>query len=355
MRIDDTILDPNLSLVLPGGCTGKCKFCFWTPTKGLGNAAYGKRLRMVLNQLPDQFAQISLTGGEPTSSLAFGCALSVIAKAQKERGRFHHVVLTTNGTGLDKWLDDPYFLEVVKHVNISRHHFDPGLNADVFGSKMLGAYRLTLLCEQLAHRGIDVTFNAVITPKLLQKHIVPYIDFAKKCGASAVCFRKAHTPTSTLKPTPHEKQFSGRKVTHHSACPVCRSDSMIIKGIPVHWKASIFEPSNDLGEIYELIMHANGRLTSDWAGEHGVRLPRVYSKRQRREKCCCEDELVGGCKGSANVKLVRAVGHTCLDGLVIAPPRKRAHVKKAKKDELITEIKHPVTTSCRVSAPGRCF
>ncbi len=326
MRIDNTIVDPNLSLVLPGGCTGKCKFCFWEPTKGLGNAAYGKRLRTVLNQLPDQFDQISLTGGEPTQSLAFGCALSAIA-LQQDAGRYQHVVLTTNGSHLHKWLDDPYFLKVVRHINISRHHYDWRLNQNIFGSKMIGVKALTALCDQLGERGIDVTFNAVITPQLKVGHIERYVEFARECGASAVAFRKQHTPKSTLAPTKHEKQFSHHKITHHSACPVCRSDSMIIKGMPVHWKASIFEPSNGLGQIYELILHADGRLTSDWAGEHGVRLPQVYSKRQGREPYECEEdrrrtamrdivkscgsddkELVGGCKGSANIVRPKA-GH----------------------------------------------
>lgn len=273
MRIDDTIEDPNLSLVLPGGCNANCGFCFWKPTEGLKSPKYTERLCTVLNKLPNQFTQISITGGEPTMSPALGAALRTIARIQDETGRYQHVVLTTNGLHLDRWLDDPSFLQVVRHVNISRHHHDWRLNQQIFRSRMVGANVLKRLCRDLNQSGIDVTFNAVITPDLRPGEIEPYIEFARECGASAVCFRKRHTKRSTLAPTAHEKQFSDHKVTHHSACPVCRSDSMLIKGMPVHWKASTFEPSNDLGEIYELILQANGQLTSDWAGEHIVRLP----------------------------------------------------------------------------------
>jgi hypothetical protein len=231
-------------------------------------------LCMVLNRLPKQFSQISITGGEPTMSPALGATLRTIARIQDETGRYQHVVLTTNGLHLDRWLDDPNFLQVVRHVNISRHHHDWRLNRKLFGvNKMSGFETLARFCEDLNERGIDVTFNAVITPDLRPDQIEAYIEFARECGASAVCFRKRHTKRGTLAPTRHEQQFADHKITHHSACPVCRSDSMLIKGMPVHWKASTFEPSNDLGEIYELILQADGQLTSDWAGEHKVRLP----------------------------------------------------------------------------------
>jgi len=57
---------------------------------------------------------------------------------------------------------------------------------------------------------------------------------------------------------------------HSSLCPVCRTDTILYKGIPVTFKYSPVEPSAILDTVYELIMQPNGEVTIDWAGELDV-------------------------------------------------------------------------------------
>ena len=64
--VKSTISNPNLSIVMPGGCNGKCDFCFWQKTKPCGG--YLEKLTGVFTSLPSQFSQLSITGGEPTLS-----------------------------------------------------------------------------------------------------------------------------------------------------------------------------------------------------------------------------------------------------------------------------------------------
>ena len=62
---------PNLSVMLPGACNAKCEFCFWNRDQQANKFPmmdFADRLAKVLDSLPSQFSQVSVTGGEPTIS-----------------------------------------------------------------------------------------------------------------------------------------------------------------------------------------------------------------------------------------------------------------------------------------------
>jgi DNA-binding cell septation regulator SpoVG len=85
-------------------------------------------------------------------------------------------------------------------------------------------------------------------------------------GFSEICFRKAHTETSDLKPTETERLVSAFKIAQHSECPVCRSDLRIIEGMQTWWTASIAEPSDLMvDKMYEAVFHPDGKLYADWS------------------------------------------------------------------------------------------
>lgn len=262
-----TINNPNFSIVVPGGCNGKCDFCFWQKTKPCGN--YINKLTETLNNLPSQFYQISLTGGEPTISPYLKSILETIDKRN-----FTKVVLTTNGS---KLLDVIPMLEgKVNHINISRHHYEEDLNNNVFKTKMISNRQLKHVIAELNKVGIDVTLSAVLNENLNNKsQIKEYIDFAHRMGATQVFFRKPH---GTLEPTSVEKAFESYKGSEYH-CPVCRTKTQLIEGMHVAWKASLEEPSSVMSKIYELIYHEDGSVTKDWEGKLNVDVS-VIAERQ---------------------------------------------------------------------------
>lgn len=255
------ILDnPNFTIVVPGGCDAKCKFCFWEYTEPCTD--YLEKLRVVLETLPDDFQQLSISGGEPTLSTYLEDILELLT-----RDRWPKVVLTTNGSRLEDYIE---LLSPVKHVNISRHHYLENVNRSIFNSSTVPSNsEIKELCDAMNHLGIDVTLNAVITEQLT--NVRQFIQFAKEINASAVSFRKQHTKDSDLSPTELEKEYSGYAIIGESLCPVCRANFQIIDGMRVGWKSSIAEPSEVYSnKVYELILHPNGKLTMDWAATKEV-------------------------------------------------------------------------------------
>lgn len=255
-RLNETIINPNFSIVVPGGCNGKCSFCFWKQSKVCEN--YIGNLVETLNSMPSQFYQLSLTGGEPTMSPYLDKILENI-----DRTKWKHTVLTTNGTNILKYISK---LEgKIDHINISRHHYDDVINESIFGTDTVpDSKKLRTIVTELNKVGIDVTYSAVLTEELNSKEgAEKYIAFAKRSGAKQVFLRKPH---GSLDASKAEKAFEHLPSSTHN-CPVCRNTTQKINGITVVWKASLEEPSKSLGMIYETIYHEDGTLTSDWEQE----------------------------------------------------------------------------------------
>lgn len=270
---NSVIRDPNFSIVTPGGCNANCNFCFWKKTKPC--SGYFEKLSNILNNLPNQFYKISITGGEPTISPYLERILLSI-----DKNKYNKVVLTTNGFNLLKVYDK--FENIVDHVNISRHHYIDSINNKIFNSSMPKERDLKLMTEKLNSIGIDVTFSAVLNENLkTDDDIKNYINFAKKNGASKIFFRKPH---GDLTPSLTESIYENIKYKEH-VCPVCRDRNQLIEGMNVTWKASLMEPSIELNSIYELIFNENGKLTKDWKGLHEVDINKRFSQKINETSC----------------------------------------------------------------------
>jgi MoaA/NifB/PqqE/SkfB family radical SAM enzyme len=265
----ETITSPNFSIILPGPCQCHCDFCFWERSNlELNPRQYADRLEEVLNGLPEQFWQCSITGGEPLLSPVLFTVLKMV------RARFDKVVFTTNGgipvgknyeNKLTLMKAIPALAECVDHVNISRHDRDDNTNSAIFGTEMMRSGYLGRCVIMLNQYGIQVCNNCVL-PKNRGFHTNGHIKWARETGFSSVCFRKPHEENCDLSPTPQEQEYRNWKVVNHSECPVCRSDTQIIEGMPVIWTASIPEPQDVMGDtIYEAVFHPDGELTADWS------------------------------------------------------------------------------------------
>jgi molybdenum cofactor biosynthesis enzyme MoaA len=285
-----TIINPNFTIVAPGGCNANCEFCFWKQDKTA--KSYLKKLKETMELLPSQFYMISISGGEPTISPYFTKILDSIDPEQ-----FVHRILTTNGTQLIKHMDK--VVEKIQHINISRHHWDDEVNSSIFASKTIPSTKHIIECvDALNQNGIDVTFSCVLTDEyiLTKEHIIQYIEYAKSCGASHIYLRKKH---ENLMPHELEKEFGVAKIIKSHDCPACRTRVQLIKGIDVHWKTSVLEPTETLPDVlFETIFNSNGNLTSDWASNIVINPALIHDPNEKPKKFCteCGTKLVDGKK-----------------------------------------------------------
>jgi Fe-S cluster biogenesis protein NfuA len=224
---------------------------------------------LLLENLPNDFYQISLTGGEPTISDYFTPILDIIRLYRK---KFTKVVLTTNGTSLDKYLN--VLNTTVDHVNISRHAISDAINNMIFGKCQTQSWALPNLFNKLNMNGIDVTLNAVLTPKFeTGMDLIDYIRFAKEIGATNVVFRKEH---GDLLPAPIEKFFENYKVVSEGGCPACYSKTLLINGMNTTFKRSVLNPDEVMnGKIYEVVFQPDGNLYSDWNFKNKIDIPDI--------------------------------------------------------------------------------
>lgn len=262
--------NPNLSIILPGGCQASCEFCFWKRNED-EDRLFSDAVEKVLDSLPASFQQISITGGEPTLSPHWKYLIDVL---QKRRDRWTKKVLNTNGifANASDYMDVVWDLQRahINHVNWSRHHYNDAPNRAIFGTrKVPGIAEMNAVCNELSCAGIDVTLNTVMGRGIKDRmDIAEYIKLAHNIGATAVCFRKEVSLDSNLDTHPLEDLFADYRHVHETSCPVCRSRTILFRGCPVTFKAGLMETAKD--GIYELILHPNGQLTIDWAGKQPV-------------------------------------------------------------------------------------
>lgn len=254
---------PNFSIVLPGPCNANCPFCFWKE-KPVSDT-YLEDLKATLKDLPPEFNQVSLTGGEPTFSPYFAQVFNLAMVY------FTKIIVTTNGVNLVNVMDSIYTKENVEvHFNISRHHHDDAENRTCFQTDTVpGSDEIEELIDQLNRKGIDVNMNTVLTQNLSTKvEMDEMIKWARSIGFTSISFRKQH---GDLDPSEQELMYSEYETVYENSCPVCYSKQQFIKGIPVYWKSSVEEPGDALSDyVYELIYHPDNILSSDWEGEKEV-------------------------------------------------------------------------------------
>lgn len=282
-------LEPNFTAILPGVCQARCRFCIEPEGPPPPSLAYWLEQfeQLMLRELPSLFRIVSISGGEPTLSAAFPQALDILARARAE-GRLHRVVLTTNGStkSILKHIDD--IGRAVTHVNISRHAADDEDNAKIFKTaKVPTTEDLRDIISLLNHRGLPVNLNCVYSgehlfgqrirnasPAYIRAESKRFISFARAVGASSVVFRHDHRVWDD-RPTALERVFEDYSVQHRAECASCRVIGKVIRGMPVNFKRSAYEPMEHHleSELYELVLHTDGGLYRDWSRNQPVIRP----------------------------------------------------------------------------------
>jgi hypothetical protein len=80
---------------------------------------------------------------------------------------------------------------------------------------------------------------------------------------------------------------------------VCRNTTQTINGTTVVWKASVEEPSKDLGMIYEVVYNENGKLTSDWVQTNELK-PQLIKESSDLLLESCGSSSSSGCGGGSS-------------------------------------------------------
>ena len=149
-----SVVNPNLSVILPVGCNAKCDFCYWSPDFGLTT----DRFEFISKTLPEAFNQVSITGGEPTLHPLLIDYLNIA------RNRFDKIVLNTNGYKLT-----PKIANMVNHVNISRHHFSDEENNKIFNTIDIPTALDIKLLLKLTN---NITLNCVLPDNFNNKEFI---------------------------------------------------------------------------------------------------------------------------------------------------------------------------------------
>ena len=249
---------PNFSIVAPTGCNARCDFCFWNEEHTeVDPREYISNLWKVLDNLPGDFTQCSITGGEPTMLPWLHPVMKLV------RERFAKVVFTTNGYNL---VDHLYLAEegLIDHLNISRHAIGYEANCERFNTdEVLEDGMVQTYASLFQFYGIDTSLNCVLPTDFNDLQFInKFVQYAKKLNCNSVAFRK---DMSDLTDMGVEQRLGN--IISTSGCPACKEDVRLINGMTTFCKYSVAEPSKDLGGIYELVYHPNSVLTSDWAGQ----------------------------------------------------------------------------------------
>lgn len=261
LKIKTNNVNPNFTIILPGPCQAACNFCYWKENKD--DSRFLKGLIRSLNELPDFFNQISISGGESSLSPYFEETIKIINQ-YKLSGKIKKVVLTTNGINL---LNKS--LHGIDHINISRHSYKQSINNKIFKTEKIPTKsHLKLISEHCNKYGIDVNFNVVFVEDVnTNEDIFKWIKFAKKTNTTSVTFRNQYGKYGISKM--ESKLLDMNYIPSIiSTCPVCRTSKFIVDGILVKFHSSDYEPTDsskfDEDEVYEVILQSNGNLTRDW-------------------------------------------------------------------------------------------
>jgi organic radical activating enzyme len=279
---------PNLTIIVPGKCNAKCKFCYWNREDGniIPPTDYKQKLISILQSLPAELCPaISVTGGEPTISPYFKVVLDAIKKSGITRDR---IVLNTNGAGFSKYSIDDLLDLGITNINLSRHHDSEKMNNMIFGSEMITVDEIQTLLNH-SNKGADkVTINCVIDETCSRECIIQMLDFCHRLAPYRpldITFRNVATVGTKLSTAELFFRWTFPILSDNS-CPVCSATTQDICGVIVTWKSGNPEPSQHLNKIYEFVIHPDGKLYADWSRKLPVYLTTerqiadTYSERQ---------------------------------------------------------------------------
>lgn len=286
----------NFTIFLDDYCNADCKFCIEqikTENNGHINKVgkiedtetYLKRLDYIANKIRPYNPSISITGGEPLLSPCFREALRTLKKY-----RFRKVVITTNGTNIDKYADD--IIDAgVSHVNFSRPSYDMDVCQKImrFREKQPSMETLMKAVEKLEANGVRTRFNCIISREGISSlpEMKNYLSFVHSTGCRHVVFRELMSFNenesrniekaayafenrvfmndlwAVMDNDPDFIPFSNIR-GHYYYIEIYKYKDMTVVSERANLKFLEKYRRENLHYIYEMVFHPNGNLCAGW-------------------------------------------------------------------------------------------
>lgn len=168
-------------------CGGNCAFCSAENTKE-HNTIDLKKLEQVLFKLKDEniVRGISISGGEPFTDVVR--LNEIINMVFDILGNETEVSINTNGSGL-KHLHQIQYLSYIDAIHISRHHYEDGINQQIFHLKVPTEMELKEIVDSISYKDIFV-FNCLLLKDYIdsKEEMHKFLEFAMRTGVPKVGF-----------------------------------------------------------------------------------------------------------------------------------------------------------------------
>ena len=217
----------NLSIYSAQACNARCAFCveeLRPASRGVAlnvqkivehdDERYFNALEATLMALRPLNPSVSVTGGEPSQDARLPRILRTL-----QRHGARKRTLTTNGSGLldvreGKPLIDWIVGAGVRHLNISRAHWDNRVNAKLMRYRASpDAEALREIVSRAHAGGTRVRLSCVLVKNAVQDvtDVLAYLDFAASVGVDNVIFRQLMQNDAATTAPNYVTQFSERR------------------------------------------------------------------------------------------------------------------------------------------------
>ena len=286
----------NFTIFLDTYCNADCKFCIEqikTENNGrinkVGNIedreTYLRRLDFIAGKIRPYNPSISITGGEPLLSPCFREAMAILAKY-----RFRKIVMTTNGTNIDKYADD-IIAAGISHVNFSRPSYDPDVCQKImrFREQQPSLDTLVRAIARLEENGVRTRFNCIVSREGIGSlpELKKYLSFVRSAGCRHVVFRELmsfneqesknaekiayaaenrvlmNTLWAEMESDPDFIPFSNIR-GHYYYIEIYKYRDMTVVSERANLKYLEKYRRENLHYIYEMVFHPNGNLCAGW-------------------------------------------------------------------------------------------
>ena len=181
----------NLYVDTTRKCSANCKFCIAKVQDGLKYKdahpeKFKQELEKCLKELKDKGvdASVSIVGGEPTVDKKLNDIVKLIDKYGMRKAG-----LITNASNLENYINVANKSNM-EYIDISRHHYDDGLNQKFFSSKKVpNNAKLKQIIAKVKNKG-KIRFNTNIIKGGIDSfdEVLKFLKYTRKMGVSNVAF-----------------------------------------------------------------------------------------------------------------------------------------------------------------------
>ncbi|MBO4878191.1 MAG: radical SAM protein [Ruminococcus sp.] len=286
----------NFTIFLDEYCNADCRFCIEqikTENNGRINKVgkiedketYLRRLDFIAGKIRPYNPSISITGGEPLLSPCFREAMRILAKY-----KFRKIVITTNGTNIDRYTDD-IIAAGISHVNFSRPSYDMDVCQKImrFREQHPSIDTLISAIAKLEENGVRTRFNCIVSREGIGTlpEMKKYLSFVRSAGCRHVVFRELMSFNENESKNAEKMAYAAENRVlmndlwaemdgdknfipfsnirgHYYYIEIYKYHDMTVVSERANLKYLEKYRRENLHYIYEMVFHPNGNLCAGW-------------------------------------------------------------------------------------------